>query len=592
MKYDTVREAIFLSRPNRFIAYVEINGVTEKVHVKNTGRCKELLVPGAKVYLYESDNPERSTKYDLIAVEKGSLLINMDSQAPNAVVKEALEAGKLIPGVRKVCPETTYGDSRFDFFVETEDNEKGLFIEVKGVTLERDGICAFPDAPSDRAVKHIRELMKAKEEGYGAMILLVVQIKGMLLVTPNTRTQPEFTEALLEAEKAGVEIRAAECTCTPDTMEITGDLPVVLSDLAAIVPPLMRWYHVNRRILPWREDPTPYHVWLSEIMLQQTRVEAVKPYYERFLASAPDIASLAALPEEELLKLWEGLGYYSRVRNLQKAAVTVMERYAGELPSDYEELQKLSGIGSYTAGAISSIAYGKCAPAVDGNVLRIVARLRTEKRSASDPSFKKELEGEVPRILPEKEPGLFNQAMMDLGATVCLPNGTPKCEECPIAFFCRAKEEGKTTEYPVKEKKKPRRQEKKTVLVLTDETRTVLHKRPEKGLLAGLYEFPALDGTQSRKAVLEYLKEQGIIPLKIEPLGEAKHIFSHVEWHMTGYRLQLDSLAKMDEALKKAGWMLIEKREIEDRYPLPSAFGYYADCLRIRQGADKLKGEK
>lgn len=226
MKYQNIQEGRFLERPNRFIAYVNIAGKREKVHVKNTGRCRELLVPDAVVYLEKSDNPNRSTTYDLVAVKKGERIINMDSQAPNKAALEWLREGGLFPNVKLVRPETVYGNSRFDFYLETE--EERIFLEVKGVTLEDDNIVRFPDAPSDRAVKHVEELIKAKQDGYRVFVLFVIQMEGVKLFTPNRQTHAAFADALLEASRKGVEILAYECSITPDTMQITKPVPVIL----------------------------------------------------------------------------------------------------------------------------------------------------------------------------------------------------------------------------------------------------------------------------------------------------------------------------------------------------------------------------
>lgn len=372
-------------------------------------------------------------------------------------------------------------------------------------------------------------------------------------------------------------------------MEIRNPLPVYLSELDQIPGPLLDWYSQRRRILPWREKPTPYHVWLSEIMLQQTRVEAVKPYYDRFLKILPDIPSLAEAEEESLLKLWEGLGYYNRVRNLQKAAKQIMADYNGQMPEDWEELKKLPGIGSYTAGAIASIAYGKKTPAVDGNVLRVLARVRQDPRDILDGKVKKAVERELLSAIPKDRPGDFNQAMMELGAMVCLPNGTPKCGECPLREFCKVCALGCMTEYPKKARKKARKTEERTVLILQDETRAALTKREDKGLLAGFYEFPCLPGKKSADQVLAYLKELGFVSLRIKELGEAKHIFTHKEWHMTGYCIRTDELADRSGAAKRAAFIFVEKEEIEKKYPLPSAYAAYAKYLDIRQGADAFQ---
>ena len=501
-----------MERPNRFIAKVMLEGRTETVHVKNTGRCRELLMEGAKVYLEKSDNPARSTAYDLVAVEKGGRTINMDSQAPNKAVEEWLRGGGLLPDITMVRPETKFGNSRFDFYVET-GHEK-VFIEVKGVTLEEEGVVRFPDAPSDRAVKHVGELVEAKQNGYRVFVLFVIQMEGVRYFTPNRQTHPEFADALCKAAEAGVEVLAYDCRVTPDSMTINNPVPVFLAEssedvkenlsfsgLAAIPKPLLVWYDRNRRILPWREEPTPYRVWVSEIMLQQTRVEAVKPYFERFMNALPDITALAAAPEEELLKLWEGLGYYNRVRNLKQAAEQIQADYEGQMPDSYEELLRLKGIGSYTAGAIASIAYGRAVPAVDGNVLRVISRIRQDSRPITDPKVKTAVEKDLAGVIPVDRPGDFNQAMMELGACVCLPNGAPLCERCPLAKLCMAHQTGRETDYPVKQEKKPRQIEDRTILVIRDENKTAIRKRPGRGLLAGMYEFPSLTGFRTAEEV-------------------------------------------------------------------------------------------
>lgn len=591
MKYQQIERGTFRFRQNRFIAYVTVDGREEKVHVKNTGRCRELLREGAAVYLAKAENENRSTAYDLVAVKKEGRIVNIDSQAPNKAAGEWLLAGGLFPDVKLVRPETTFGDSRFDFYVETEDGRK-IFLEVKGCTLEENREGRFPDAPSERAVKHVKELIKAAEAGYEACLLFVVQMDGVDHVVPNRETQPEFAEALRKARGAGVKIIARDCLVTEDSMEIRNPLPVYVSEAERIPEVIFDWYSQRKRILPWREDATPYHVWISEIMLQQTRVEAVKPYYDRFLKELPDIPSLAGAEEERLLKLWEGLGYYNRVKNLQKAAKQIMADYNGHMPSEAEELKKLPGIGSYTAGAIASIAFGKREPAVDGNVLRVLSRATMDDRDISDAKVKRSVEEEFRDIIPEDRPGDFNQAMMEIGAMVCLPNGRPKCGECPLQEFCLAHAADCMTDYPKKAPKKGRTIEEKTVLVLQDETRAALVRRENKGLLAGFYEFPCLPGKKSSAQVLAYLKELGFVSLHIKKLGEAKHIFTHREWHMTGYCIRTDELVNQKTAARRANFVFVEKEELEKEYPLPSAYAAYARYLDIAQGADVFKKEK
>lgn len=592
MKYQKIVEGIFIERPNRFIAKVIIDGKEETVHVKNTGRCRELLPKGAKVYLADEEGKERKTRYDLIAALKDNRVINMDSGAPNVVVKEALQQGLILRGVKEIKPEYTYKESRFDFYVQTEGNEKGAFIEVKGVTLEQDNIVSFPDAPSERAVKHVNELIQARKEGYEAYILFVIQMENVRFLTPNEVTHKEFADALRRAKDAGVQILAYDTIVTADSMILNQPVDVRLyyqKQYEKITEPLLDWYDIGHRILPWREMPTGYNVWISEIMLQQTRVEAVKPYFNRFVQELPDIKSLAECEEDRLLKLWEGLGYYNRARNLQKAARQIVTNYSGQMPQTQEELCKLSGIGSYTSGAIASIAFGEKVPAVDGNVLRVLSRLSMDSEDILKETTKKRVERQLKEVMPEKRPGDFNQALMELGAMVCIPNGKPKCGECPWEEFCLAHLEGREEEFPKKEPKRSRTIEKKTILIIQDEDKSALHKRSSKGLLAGLYEFPNLEGHQTEKRVLEYLKEIGLEVLRIKKMETSKHIFSHKEWHMIAYQIRVDELAPKGECLKQENWIFAESADVEKNYPLPSAFAAYTKYLNIAQGSGKIK---
>lgn len=579
MKYEKVEKAVFQERPNRFLAYVTLNKRTETVHVKNTGRCKELLRKGCEVYLEKSGNPDRKTKYDLIAVNKNGRMINMDSNAPNKAVEEWLQAGGLFPDIRTVKAESKYGGSRLDFLVETDLGK--TYIEVKGVTLENDNIAAFPDAPSERAVKHLRELIRARQEGFGACVIFVIQMRGIEAMIPNRMTHPAFAQALEEAAEAGVKVLAYDCRVDAHSMEIHEPVPVWLG-LSAISGPLLNWYDSTRRILPWREEPTPYRVWVSEIMLQQTRVEAVKPYFERFMSALPDIARLAAAKEETLLKLWEGLGYYNRVRNLNKAAILIQENFEGRMPDTYEELLSLPGIGSYTAGAIASIAYGKKLPAVDGNVLRVISRLKADDSDISDVKVKRRVEENLQAVLPER-PGDFNQAMMELGAMICLPNGQPKCGECPLAGQCLARAQGNMQDYPRKAAKKPRKIEEKTMFVIWDGNKAAVCKRPDKGLLAGMYEFPHAQGHLSKTEAVVWLKDRGIPALYLEKLEESRHIFTHKEWHMAGYSIRVDELEQMIPKGDGKRFVFAELERMEKEFPIPSAFAVYLNYMRNKK---------
>ncbi len=591
MNYDNIRQGTFRERPNRFIAYVDIDGKRETVHVKNTGRCAELLTPGAIVYVQEADSPGRKTGWDLIAVWKGGRLVNMDSQVPNKLVKEWLEEGNLFGDIAKIQPEYTYGKSRFDLYVEADG--KKIFIEVKGVTLEEDGVVRFPDAPSERAVKHVEELKAAVGEGYEAYVFFVVQMKGVRYFTPNMDTHPAFGESLLDAAANGVRVIAYDCDVEKDSIHIAEQVAVILQGqelgglkepegegqedvLRNIVKPVVAWFREHKRDLPWRKNPDAYRVWVSEIMLQQTRVEAVKPYYERFLKELPTVRELAQAQEDKLLKLWEGLGYYNRVRNMQKAAQQIMVDYQGRFPETYEEIRGLKGIGNYTAGAISAFAYGLPKPAVDGNVLRVVSRLTGSFEDIMKQSVRKKMEDALEQVIPEDAAGDFNQGLIELGAIVCVPNGEPKCGECPVAGFCEARKRGVIAEIPVKSKGKARKIEERTVFVFRDGRQIAIRKRPSKGLLAGLYEFPSEPGRMSMEDAAAYSKEIGLAPIRIRELGEAKHIFSHIEWHMTGYEILVDELEKTN----RRGFLFIRPEEIEEAYPIPSAFGHYAGVLR------------
>lgn len=340
-------------------------------------------------------------------------------------------------------------------------------------------------------------------------------------------------------------------------------------ELQEIVRPLIEWYQTNKRDLPWRREATPYRVWISEIMLQQTRVEAVKGYFTRFTESLPDVQSLANCPEQQLLKLWEGLGYYNRARNLQKAAQIIVEQYGGQLPADYDALLSLPGIGPYTAGAIASISYGIAQPAVDGNVLRVISRITASHADIADPATRRLVEDALRGVIPEQDPGTFNQSLMELGATVCVPNGMPDCKSCPVGGVCEGRKQGVALDLPVKTAKKPRRIERRTVLLLVRDQRIALRRRPQKGLLAGLWELPSLSGEVDGVEAVAAVRGWGLEPLRIQPLGDAKHIFTHVEWWMTGLRITVEDASPTDSL------MWVTPDQLREDYPLPSAFRAY-----------------
>lgn len=355
--------------------------------------------------------------------------------------------------------------------------------------------------------------------------------------------------------------------------------------LEEIVKPLLEWYDRNKRVLPWRESKNPYYIWVSEIMLQQTRVEAVKPFFERFIQALPTVEDAAKAPEKQLLKLWEGLGYYNRVRNIQKAAIEVAKRYEGILPADYDKLLELPGIGSYTAGAVASIAYGIPVPAVDGNVLRVISRIEERREDIMKQSTKRRVEEALTAVMPENQPGEFNQALMELGATVCVPNGAPDCSRCPVADVCKALRHQVIGELPVKAPKKPRKIEERTILVIQDGDRVALHKRPGGGLLAGLYELPNLSGHLTKQEVLSYVEGKKLVSLHIKPLEQSKHIFSHIEWRMIGYAVRVAAL----EEKNQQELLFVDQKETEETYAIPAAFGTYTKFMNIWLGQEKYR---
>jgi len=339
----------------------------------------------------------------------------------------------------------------------------------------------------------------------------------------------------------------------------------VLKSLPALLLP---WYRENKRALPWRKDREPYHIWISEIMLQQTRVEAVKGYYARFLDTLPTVEALAACDEELLHKLWEGLGYYSRVRNLKKAANVIMNEFGGSFPRSYEEIIRLPGIGAYTAGAICSIAYDMPTPAVDGNVLRLCSRLLNDAAPIDLPETKKRVTAALAAVYP-LEAGAFTQALMELGATICGPNRAPDCVHCPCRDICRAYRAGTADKLPVKSPKKEKRQEDRTVFIFRRDDLFALEKRPGKGLLAGLWQFPNVSGKLDTQQALEAARAMGLQPRELLREVERKHIFTHIQWNMKGIYLEVT------EAAGDFQWFTA--REINTQAALPTAFKQFWD---------------
>ena len=332
---------------------------------------------------------------------------------------------------------------------------------------------------------------------------------------------------------------------------------------------LLAWYAQSHRDLPWRRDREPYHIWLSEIMLQQTRVEAVRGYYARFLQQFPDISALAQAPEEQLLKLWEGLGYYSRVRNLQKAAKILVEEYGGAFPDDLARLRALPGIGDYTAGAIASICFERPTPAVDGNVLRVVSRLTACSEPITAIPTKRAVTAALAAVYPQEGCGLFTQSLMELGAMVCLPNGVPKCTLCPVRTLCEACRSGRQQSLPVRGEKRARRQEQRSVLILQSDGRLALTRRPTRGLLAGLWQLPDAEGELSEQQAIDLAEQWGVHVRHLLKTVEKTHIFTHVQWNMKGFYLSCTG--------QPAQFIWATREELAEKYALPTAFRQFLD---------------
>lgn len=340
-------------------------------------------------------------------------------------------------------------------------------------------------------------------------------------------------------------------------------------DWITIKQPLLSWYQEHHRSLAWRETKNPYYIWISEIMLQQTRVEAVKGYYDRFLSEIPDIQALADVSEEKLLKLWEGLGYYNRARNLKKAAISIVETFHGTFPSDYESVLTLPGIGEYTAGAICSICFDLPTPAIDGNVLRVMTRVSDCQLNIDDMKTKRIAKQMLIPLYNEGQCGELTQALMEIGAMVCIPNGVPRCNECPLRHLCKAYERQTWDTLPVRNKKKKRRVEEKTVFVLHDGNQYGIRKRESKGLLANLWEFYHTDGIMDKEEAIRFISEQGFQPVLLEKQIPYTHIFSHVEWRMTAYYIEC--------RIKKKELVWVNREGFKKEYALPTAFRYFLD---------------
>lgn len=337
--------------------------------------------------------------------------------------------------------------------------------------------------------------------------------------------------------------------------------------IASAVAPLLSWYRENKRPLPFRADADPYRVWISEIMLQQTRIETVIPYYERFLLAFPTVKALAEAEDEVLMKCWEGLGYYSRARNLKKAALKVMTDFHGIIPDTVEELLTLPGIGAYTAGAIASIAYGRPSPAVDGNVLRVICRLLADESDVLQTAVRKRISSLLEAVYPQEpaDAADLTQGLMELGEVLCTPGENPRCSACPLIEICEACKQNLTKEIPYRAPQKPRAIEEKTVFLLRCGEKIAIQKRPPSGLLANMWEFPSCPSHLTEEEAGEAIEKRGLIPLSLSHAVDAKHIFSHLEWHMRGYYA-------VCESQESAAYSFVTYEELRSVYALPGAF--------------------
>lgn len=333
---------------------------------------------------------------------------------------------------------------------------------------------------------------------------------------------------------------------------------------------LLPWYEQNARQLPWRQDTEPYHIWLSEIMLQQTRVEAVRKYYLRFLEQLPSIQALAEASESQLFKLWEGLGYYNRARNLQKAACVIETQYNGYFPNQYEDIRALPGIGPYTAGAIASICFNQPYAAVDGNVLRIITRMTENDAPIDNMQTKNEIAAQLEKVYPKDNCGQFTQALMELGATVCTPK-SPRCTECPANNFCRAYANGTVLQYPIRQPKKEKRLEERTVFLLQYKDRYAITKRTESGLLSGLWQLPNVLGKLDVNQALYTADTFDVQPVELYKQMHRIHIFTHIKWQMTCYHILC--------AQKPSDFVWATAQEIQTNYALPTAFRMFFESL-------------
>lgn len=363
-------------------------------------------------------------------------------------------------------------------------------------------------------------------------------------------------------------------------------------DIEEFQQDLIRWFEAEQRDLPWRKDSDPYKVWVSEIMLQQTRVDTVIPYYNRFLEKFPTIESFAEADEESVLKIWEGLGYYSRARNLHSAIKEVVAAYGGKVPDQKEEILKLKGVGPYTAGAVLSIAYGKPEPAVDGNVMRVLSRILLITEDIAVPAARKTFEEGARTLMFEPNPSYFNQALMELGALVCTPT-SPSCLLCPVQKHCSAFEKGVQDELPVKTRKKNTRHDKLAAIVLQNEKgEFLIRKRPAEGLLANLWEFPSLKMQpvlEPHETLQDFLMTEYSIDVEVAPVSftTVDHVFTHLKWTIHAFHGKVAG-ARLEENERVR--FVTEKEMNELAFPVSHQKIWQAHKIHVEYEKEKAKG--
>ncbi len=558
---EAALEARLIRRYKRFLADIRLpDGSERTVHCPNPGSMLGTCAPGSAVRCSTHDGARRKLRHTLEMIRVGRVWVGLHAARANDVVARALGRDAYAPfaGYAEIAREAKSPEgSRFDFRLSGRvDDERPCWIEVKSVTLCEARRARFPDAVTLRGRRHLEHLMARRSEGDRAALLYVVQRGDADSVAPAEDIDPAYATTLREAARAGVEVHALSARVLRDRIRLERALPVELgapAEVAApsdttrggirkIRAPLLRWYDANRRDLPWRDSDDPYAIWISEAMLQQTRVETVIPYWARFLDRFPDVTSLARAELDDVYAVWTGLGYYSRARNLKRAAETIVAEHAGRLPDTVEELQRLQGIGRYTAGAIASIAFDREAPLVDGNVIRVFTRVLGIHEDSASKSVVDRIWTVAGELVKGRRPGDLNQALMELGATLCTPR-KPHCLACPIRRHCRAHAAGDAESLPIKHKKTKVRRMRAVAALIECGDEILAVRRPEQGLMAGLWELPggSIEANEEPKdRVAPILRDVvGLDVGDISQIGRVEHLFTHRRLELEVFRCRL-----------------------------------------------------